>query len=356
MGEVEVALETYQALGELTKAAQLAETSGRYEQALALYQEIGPPLKVAEMLEQLTRYVEAARIFEQEKDSARAAENWCRQAGQEIERVGIRHVDEQVETWLDQAMALFEDEEAFAEDEAKRSYYRERANQCRVRLMQIRREPLLQVSLQADSLIYNQGNAVDYVVKNVGWGTARDLTLTVSGGALQPVEPVYLGALKSGRQREGTLSVVPQIAGALTLQVELRGQTRRGELHQSLTEVVQVARSSDWLADLAAEGQSITLNIHHTGPGEKSLKVSEPPGWDDSDSDVSDSSDVVSQRQLEIDSLRRQLARHRSSLNKLKEDEAIYGAGEVPLRLQNQIEIKERDIVEIEARLNELGG
>jgi tetratricopeptide (TPR) repeat protein len=354
MDEVDVALETYQALGELAKAAHLAETSGRYEQALALYQEIGLPIKVAEMLEQLTRYAEAAQIFEQEKDSARAAENLCRQAGQEIERVGIRYVGEQVEAWLDQAMVLFEEEEAFADEETKQSYYREQANLCRVRLMQIRREPLLQVSLQSDSLIYNQGNAVNYMVKNVGWGTARNLTLTVSGGALQPIEPLFLGDLKSGRQREGTLSVVPQIAGALTLRVELRGQARRGDLFQSLTEVVQVAHSSDWLADLAAEGQSINLNIQHTGPGEQSLKVSEPPGWDDSDSDVADSSDVVSQRQLEVDSLCRQLAQHHSNLNKLKEDATIYGAGEVPLRLQNQIEAEQQAIAEIEERLNKL--
>ena len=57
-----------------------------------------------------------------------------------------------------------------------------------------------------------------------------------------------------------------------------------------------------------------------------------------------------------IDSLRRQLARHHSSLNKLREDAAIYGAGEVPLRLQNQMEDKELKIAEIEAELAEIEG
>ena len=55
-------------------------------------------------------------------------------------------------------------------------------------------------------------------------------------------------------------------------------------------------------------------------------------------------------------SLRRQLARHCSNLNKLQEDAAIYGAGEVPLHLQNQIEDEKRKIAEIEAELAELEG
>lgn len=52
-----------------------------------------------------------------------------------------------------------------------------------------------------------------------------------------------------------------------------------------------------------------------------------------------------------IDSLRRQLARHHANLNKLREDAAIYGAGDVPLRLQNQIEVEQHRIAEIEAEL-----
>ena len=52
-----------------------------------------------------------------------------------------------------------------------------------------------------------------------------------------------------------------------------------------------------------------------------------------------------------VQSLRRQLVQHRSNLNKLKEDAASYGAGEVPLRLQNQIEAEQRAIEELEAKL-----
>jgi uncharacterized protein YjbI with pentapeptide repeats len=51
------------------------------------------------------------------------------------------------------------------------------------------------------------------------------------------------------------------------------------------------------------------------------------------------------------DSLRRQLAQHRSNLNKLREKAAIYAAGETPLHLLNQIEAEQRAIEEIEAEL-----
>jgi len=58
----------------------------------------------------------------------------------------------------------------------------------------------------------------------------------------------------------------------------------------------------------------------------------------------------------ERESLRRQLAQRRSNLLKLQEQAALYGAGEVPLHMLNQIEAEEQAIVEIEAKLVELEG
>jgi hypothetical protein len=52
-----------------------------------------------------------------------------------------------------------------------------------------------------------------------------------------------------------------------------------------------------------------------------------------------------------IQSLRRQLRQHVANLNKLKEDAAIYGAGEIPLRLQNQIEAEQLAIKKLEAKI-----
>lgn len=51
------------------------------------------------------------------------------------------------------------------------------------------------------------------------------------------------------------------------------------------------------------------------------------------------------------ESLRRQLARHYANLNKLREDAAIYGAGELPLRLHNQIEAEQQAITKLETEL-----
>lgn len=50
-------------------------------------------------------------------------------------------------------------------------------------------------------------------------------------------------------------------------------------------------------------------------------------------------------------SLRRQLAQHHTNLLKLQEDQAMYGAGQVPLYLFNQIQAEERAIAELEAKL-----
>lgn len=50
-------------------------------------------------------------------------------------------------------------------------------------------------------------------------------------------------------------------------------------------------------------------------------------------------------------SLQRELAQRQRNRNRLREQAALYGAGEVPLRLLNQIEAEEAAIREIESRL-----
>ena len=52
-----------------------------------------------------------------------------------------------------------------------------------------------------------------------------------------------------------------------------------------------------------------------------------------------------------IDSLKRNLAQHNSNLQKLEEQAAMYGAGEHPLHLLNQIEIEQKTIVELEDKI-----
>jgi tetratricopeptide (TPR) repeat protein len=172
-GETKIALAAYRAAGELTKVAPLAEATGYYRQALAAYQAIGNLMKMAEMLEKLQRYQEAAEIFGQLRQEARAAENWERQVDQELERLGgVRYARNQphIEQWLTQALKLYQEEEDFAQAENEREHYRHGVRRCQTKLRQIRREPLLQVTLHTDSLVIKQSCAVQYVVKNIGWG------------------------------------------------------------------------------------------------------------------------------------------------------------------------------------------
>jgi hypothetical protein len=49
--------------------------------------------------------------------------------------------------------------------------------------------------------------------------------------------------------------------------------------------------------------------------------------------------------------LRRQLARHQANLLKLQEQAAMFGAGQTPLHLLNQIEAEQQAIAELETRL-----
>lgn len=69
--------------------------------------------------------------------------------------------------------------------------------------------------------------------------------------------------------------------------------------------------------------------------------------------------DVTSQAMTSPDdtplaATRRQLRRHHSNLNKLREQASVYALGETPLHLLNQIEEEERIIAELEAQLTEI--
>jgi tetratricopeptide (TPR) repeat protein len=345
-GEIEVALETYQAVGELAKAAALAETTGHYRKALALYEQAGPQSKVAGMLEKLARYVDAAEIFVQEELWGRAAENLEQQVDQIIKQMGgVRHArkNPKVEQWLERAVALFEDEHEESETQSDRDLFYRCAERCRKKLTKLRREPLLQIRFETERLILNQSSVVQCVVENIGWGIARNLTLLVSSPhALHPITPLPLGDLRRDQKVSNAFTVVPNIAGAMMLQITLQGQTRSSESQE-----------------FRIEGGSTVVLDPQTGPEAAQPETELGSLWDESGTGSSEEIDsgVVSQAELkqqEINSLRRQLGQHHANLNKLQEDAALHGAGEVPLRLQNQIEAEQKAIAKIEAGLQEI--
>lgn len=72
-----------------------------------------------------------------------------------------------------------------------------------------------------------------------------------------------------------------------------------------------------------------------------------PPGKEAAQEDTFASKD-------ERAALRRELAQHKRNLYKLREQAAIYAAGETPLHLLNQIEAEEKEIRRIEANLDTL--
>lgn len=349
--EIELALEVYRSLGETKKAAELAETSQYYRQALALYQELGSRLKVAEMQEKLTQYVQSADIFIQEGMWQRAAENFERQVEQELERIGgVRFArrNEQLQEWLLRAIELFEDEGEYAETKKQQDYFYRSARRCRNKLAQLKREPLMKISLQTDHLSVDENSVVQCVVENIGWGTVKNLILSVNSAHLKfPVNPLFLGDLPHKGQVEKQFVITPHIAGAIELQIELRGQTRRGEPRQF---------SIEGGHNIIIDTQSATADEPHHHAEEGGLS----PLWHDSTpSGSSEPGDEgpVSQIELirgETKSLRQRLVQHSGNLNKLKEQAATFGAGQAPLKLLNDMEAEEKAIDKIKKRLREL--
>jgi len=367
-GEVDIVLEAYKGSGQLTEAAELAEANGLYTQALELYREAGNNLKAAEMLEKLVRYAEAAAMYEQVKRFGQAAKNLEQQVEQEIERAGgIRYVTdiEPFEAWLNRAVELYEEEADYAQNETDRKMFYEGADRCRVGLMRVRREPLLTLSLKTDQgqLIYNQGNAIHFEVENKGWGSARNVTLLIGGGNLQDEERYDLGSLGRRQKVEGTAMVVPTLVGEIMLQIELRGQSRSGELNQSLTQTLHVAQMA------TASTQGVSLNAQ-VGRGAERMRTSDFPVsdrgalWDmgSASSSIGPSSEApVSAEELRrqqdeqrIKSLRIQLKKQYDILNILEEQAADYPAGQVPVELQVKIKNTQQKIDDIEDELEEL--
>lgn len=372
-GELELAIDLYRRLGETSQAAQLAAAAGRWEQALSLYREAGHLEQAAEMLEQLARYDEAAAAFEQDRRFGRAAQNWERWVDLALERAGgLRYLTDTaaLEDGLAQAIALFEQGADYAEEESKIDRYNRRADGCRLKLMQLRREPLLHLSLQAGQLISNQGNAIHYRLENVGWGRVRNLRLSLGGPHLRPLEPLSLGDLRRHSHIEGVVTLVPELVGEVTLQIELRGQAGSRELRQPLTETITVAPGDERVTGpTPAGGAGLTLDLqNYVGPGAKSVSVDtvalekRETWWQDSSKPATEEeesravSPELLRQQIEDDlgSLRRQLARRRANLRKLQEQATVYGAGEMPLHLANQLEAETREIDNLEQEIRQL--
>ncbi len=352
--ECETALHAYEALRNWAEAAGMAEACGQYERALALYRQAGQPFRAAELLAKMARFAEAADLFAQLRHWGHAAISLEQQVDQTIEQAGgprtVRK-DPQIEAWLTQAVGWFEDGANVAEEATKIDAYNRAAERCRLKLRQIRGEPLLSWSVQAEGvLVVDEGNTLHYTVENVGWGVAQEVILSIGGNFLHNSEEVKLGTLKRNEKAEGTLTIAPKIPGQITLRVELRGRSTGGDWREEVPQTITVARRG------AAQDTTATVNIQQTvnrAAGQSSLwdegSGSRPPR---SDSVVLSTAQLKQQR---IESLRRQLAQQEANRGKLLEQAAIYGGKEMaPLELQNRLEIIETSIADINAELKKL--
>jgi tetratricopeptide (TPR) repeat protein len=360
LGEFEVTFKIYKAQGRLEKAAELAESAGHYNHAIELYRELGEFRKAAEILEKQSRYTEAAGLYERARHWGRAAESLEKHVEQEVERTGgIRYLQdtEPLENHLKRAIEMYEEEADYAGETARQALF-EGADRCRVSLMSLRREPLLRLSLKADRLVYNQGNAIHYTVENVGWGTARNLVLLISGNNLMEEEKFELGALGRRQKTEGVATVVPTLVGEIMLQVQLLGQSKNGELRESLTQPLQVAP----MPASGGAGVSLDAQVGHGAAGLRNLQApiaDRGSIWSEGTNPTATGplEAPITPEQLKrqrIDSLRRQLAKHYSVLNILEEQSADYPAGQAPVELQVRINNTQEKIDEIETTLEEL--
>lgn len=345
-GELDTAMRAYEALEEWAQAAALAEAAGQYEPALAFYRQAGQELKTAELLLKMARYAEAAELFAHLYHWGQAAGSLEQQVDHTIERAGgVRNVRKEphVEAWLEQAAAWFEEGANVAEEAIQIEVYNQGAERCRLKLRQVRGESLLSWSVQAGAvLMIDEGNTLRYVVENVGWGAAEEVSLSIGGSFLHGVETEQLGTLKRRQKKEGPITIVPKIPGQVTLRVELRGRSAGGDWREAVTQTVTVARRG------AVPGETLTpVNIQRT--------VSRPAGeealWAESGSSTPAADSLAELNRQRLDSLRRRLARHHANLAKLQEQAAQYGTGQAPLYLQNQIESEQNAIAGLEEEL-----
>jgi outer membrane protein assembly factor BamB len=348
IGETQVALAAYQAAGDMVKLAALAEVSGHYRQALQAYRDIGNQLKSAEMLEKLQRYKEAAEIFEEIQREARAAENWEQQVDQELERLGgVRYARNrsEIEEWLSKALRLYQEEQDFAKKKSEREHYHQCIRRCQKKLMQIRREPLLQITLRTDSLVVNKSCAVHFVVTNVGWGAAENLSLVIKGQAYSSeIMPLLLGSLRRDQQITGAFTIVPTVAGQIMLQVQLQSRSDDGtsrdvalEGDQNILLTTQVDTGVDTYLNREARVDDLG-SVWHESPS-------------DSSGDKGDGESIILRDELNRQTLQRRLTQHRVNLSILQEQAAPYGAGQAPLYLLNQIEAEENQIEDLKTQL-----
>ena len=219
-GAYDQAADLYHVLGDKRQAAEHYEAAGHWLRAAELWAELWRPYRQALALEQHALVLEQQAVSEEEKGDA-----WER------------------------AQQLFELE---GEEE--------RARACRQRTAYFRREPLIELSVNADQLVYRHWSRLELRIRNEGYGPARNLTIRAGGnqfeGELTRTQQVAILAI--GRERLNQLDVRPRAYGdSVPLRLTLEYVDRQERIHQlSRTVYLTVAREPrerDTSVDLAVQ-------------------------------------------------------------------------------------------------------
>ncbi len=171
--------------------------------------------------EKAKRWKKAARAWEAEGDPWRAAEAWIRHA--EKLGGGSKTADERAQAWVTAA-------QLFAAAGTG-----EKAAHARRKYAEILELPVITVEVRHAGLALNTWSRLDLIVRNDGYGRARDLVIRAAGTQFegQIAETQKLAALPPGESQDQTLDVKPLEHGdSVPLRVQIAYLDQNGEPHR----------------------------------------------------------------------------------------------------------------------------
>jgi outer membrane protein assembly factor BamB len=285
-GELLEAAEMSKAAGRLERAAEQYEAADTWQQAAEMWAALGRPLKQAEALERHARSLGGIPCSDKERAVA----------------------------W-DLAAQAFEAE---GEDE--------RADICRREKARCLHQPIITMDVQFDEgLVLDAWSTLQFIVRNGGYGPARNLVIRASGDQFEGQVTVTreFTTLRAGRERRDRLDVRPrQYGNHVPLRISLEYEDHVGKLHfQKHTIHLAVARSEA----MRRKGETISVIIS--------------------------GQDAEEWRQREMASLSRRLAECRANLLLIQErkDQFVMEA-DIPLDLIKRERKLEQQIVDLEIR------
>jgi hypothetical protein len=207
-GEPFKAAELWRAGGETARAAQQYESAGAWEQAAELWSVLDRPVKQAGALTKLAESLQGP-----DGDAERCVAAW-QAAAQLYEREGLA----------------------------------EQAAACCRQVARCLEQPVITLDVQHEGLVLDAWTRLQFIVRNEGYGLARNLVVRVRGaqfkGQIAATQEIY--TLRPGQERKKWLDVCPQAFGdAVPLRVRAEYEDRAGDpryLEQTL--YLPVARTA----------------------------------------------------------------------------------------------------------------